>query len=78
MRGCNNQAGYERGIYGKLIAMVSFSIVVPPGYVGFDEGGQLTEKMRRQPYSVVLLVKLKKSTSRCIQYASRDSGGWRF
>ena len=27
----------------------------PPGYVGYDEGGQLTEKVRRKPYSVVLL-----------------------
>ena len=32
----------------------------PPGYVGFDEGGQLTEKVRRKPYSVILLMKLKK------------------
>ena len=27
----------------------------PPGYVGYEEGGQLTEKVRRKPYSVVLL-----------------------
>ena len=34
---------------------VSRLIVAPPGYVGFDEGGQLTEAVRRKPYSVVLL-----------------------
>lgn len=31
----------------------------PPGYVGYDEGGQLSEKVRRNPYSVVLLMRLK-------------------
>ena len=34
---------------------VSRLIGAPPGYVGFDEGGQLTERVRRRPYSVVLL-----------------------
>lgn len=33
----------------------------PPGYVGYDEGGQLTEKIRRQPYSVILLDELEKA-----------------
>ena len=33
----------------------------PPGYVGFDEGGILTEKVRRQPYSVVLLDEIEKA-----------------
>ena len=33
----------------------------PPGYVGFDEGGQLTEKVRRKPYSVVLLDEIEKA-----------------
>ncbi len=33
---------------------VSKLIGSPPGYVGFDEGGQLTDKVRRNPYSVVL------------------------
>lgn len=33
----------------------------PPGYVGFDEGGQLTEKIRRKPYSVVLLDEIEKA-----------------
>ena len=33
----------------------------PPGYVGYDEGGQLTEKIRRHPYSVVLLDEIEKA-----------------
>ena len=33
----------------------------PPGYVGFDEGGQLTEKVRRSPYSVLLLDEIEKA-----------------
>ncbi len=33
----------------------------PPGYVGFEEGGQLTEKVRRRPYSVVLLDEIEKA-----------------
>ncbi|HZK43007.1 MAG TPA: ATP-dependent Clp protease ATP-binding subunit [Syntrophomonadaceae bacterium] len=33
----------------------------PPGYVGHDEGGQLTEKVRRQPYSVILLDEIEKA-----------------
>jgi len=33
----------------------------PPGYVGFDEGGQLTEKVRRKPYAVVLLDEIEKA-----------------
>lgn len=35
----------------------------PPGYVGYDEGGQLTEKVRRHPYSVVLLDEIEKAHS---------------
>ena len=40
---------------------VSKIIGSPPGYVGYDEGGQLTEKVRRQPYSVILLDELEKA-----------------
>ncbi len=35
----------------------------PPGYVGYDDGGQLTEKVRRRPYSVVLLDEIEKAHS---------------
>ncbi|MBE6626412.1 MAG: ATP-dependent Clp protease ATP-binding subunit [Ruminococcaceae bacterium] len=40
---------------------VSKMIGSPPGYVGFDEGGQLTEKIRRRPYSVVLFDEIEKA-----------------
>ena len=40
---------------------VSKLIGSPPGYVGFDEGGQLTEKIRRHPYSVLLLDEIEKA-----------------
>ena len=40
---------------------VSRMIGSPPGYVGYDEGGQLTEKIRRRPYSVVLLDEVEKA-----------------
>jgi len=40
---------------------VSKLIGSPPGYVGFEEGGQLTEKIRRHPYSVILLDELEKA-----------------
>jgi len=44
----------ERHAVSKLIGS-------PPGYVGFEEGGQLTERVRRQPYSVILLDEIEKS-----------------
>lgn len=40
---------------------VSRLVGSPPGYVGFDEGGQLTEKVRRHPYSIVLFDELEKA-----------------
>jgi len=40
---------------------VSRLIGAPPGYVGYDEGGQLTEQVRRRPYSVVLLDEIEKA-----------------
>lgn len=36
----------------------------PPGYVGYEEGGQLTEKVRRKPYSIVLLDEIEKANSK--------------
>lgn len=42
---------------------VSRLIGSPPGYVGYDEGGQLTEKVRRKPYSVVLFDEIEKAHS---------------
>ncbi len=46
----------ERHAVAKLIGS-------PPGYVGFEEGGQLTEKIRRKPYSVILLDEIEKAHS---------------
>jgi ATP-dependent Clp protease ATP-binding subunit ClpC len=40
---------------------VSRLIGAPPGYIGFEEGGQLTEKIRRRPYAVVLLDEIEKA-----------------
>ena len=40
---------------------MSRMIGAPPGYVGYDEGGQLTERVRRKPYSVILLDEIEKA-----------------
>jgi ATP-dependent Clp protease ATP-binding subunit ClpC len=40
---------------------ISRLVGAPPGYVGYEEGGQLTEKVRRKPYSVVLLDEIEKA-----------------
>lgn len=50
---------------------VSKLIGSPPGYVGYDEGGQLSEKVRRNPYSVILLMKLRKPTRMYLIYFYR-------
>ena len=42
---------------------VSKLIGSPPGYVGYDDGGQLTEKIRRKPYSIILLDEIEKAHS---------------
>ncbi len=55
---------------------VSRLVGAPPGYVGYDEGGQLTEAVRRKPYSVVLLDEIEKGASRCIQYYAAGAGRW--
>lgn len=44
---------------------VSRMIGAAPGYVGYEEGGQLTEKVRRKPYSIVLLDEIEKLTRMC-------------
>lgn len=50
---------------------VSRLIGAPPGYVGYEEGGQLTEAVRRKPYSVVLLMKLKRRIRMYLTYCYR-------
>lgn len=42
---------------------VSRLVGAPPGYVGYDEGGQLTERVRRRPYSIILLDEIEKAHS---------------
>ena len=46
--------------YGERHAVARL-VGAPPGYVGYDEGGQLTEKVRRSPYSVILLDEIEKA-----------------
>ena len=58
----------ERHTVSKLIGS-------PPGYVGFDDGGQLTEKVRRKPYSVILFDEIEKAQPRCVQRAAANFGG---
>lgn len=45
---------------------VSKMIGSPPGYVGYDEGGQLSEKVRRNPYSVLLFDEVEKAHPGCV------------
>jgi ATP-dependent Clp protease ATP-binding subunit ClpA len=53
---------------------VSRLIGSPPGYVGYDEAGQLTEKVRRRPYSVVLFDEIEKAHPDVYEYPAADSG----
>ena len=53
---------------------VSRLIGAPPGYVGYEEGGQLTEKIRRRPYAVVLLGRDRESPPRRLQHPAPDHG----
>ena len=53
---------------------VSRLIGAPPGYVGYEEGGQLTEAVRRRPYSVLLLDEIEKSAPGRLQCAAPSFG----
>ena len=53
---------------------VSRLIGSPPGYVGYDEAGQLTEKIRRRPYSVVLFDEIEKAHPDVLNISAADSG----
>ena len=50
---------------------VSKLIGSPPGYVGYEEGGQLSEKVRRNPYSVLLFDEIEKHIRMCLIYFYR-------
>ncbi len=43
-------------------------IGAPPGYVGYEEGGYLTEAVRRRPYALILLDEVEKGACRCLQH----------
>ena len=51
---------------------VSRLMGAPPGYVGYEEGGQLTEAVRRKPYSVVLFDEIEKAHPGRLQHAAAD------
>ena len=51
-------------------------IGAPPGYVGYEEGGYLTEAVRRKPYSVLLLDEVEKGPPRRVQRAAAGAGRW--
>jgi hypothetical protein len=58
---------------------VSRLVGAPPGYVGYEEGGQLTEKVRRRPYSVILLDEIEKEGADVAVLAHHDMyfrNGW--
>ena len=52
---------------------VSRLVGAPPGYVGYEEGGQLTEAVRRKPYSVVLLDEIEKVLGLEVELIQYDS-----
>jgi len=52
---------------------VARMIGAPPGYVGFEEGGQLTEAIRRRPYAVILLDEMRRRTR---TYSTSFSKSW--
>ena len=54
---------------------VSRLIGSPPGYVGYEEGGQLTEAVRRRPYAVILFDEIEKAPPR--RPATSCSRSWR-
>lgn len=50
---------------------VSRLVGAPPGYVGYEEGGYLTEAVRRRPYSVILLDEVEKAHRMCSTFCCR-------
>ncbi len=55
---------------------VSRLVGSPPGYIGYDEGGQLTEAVRRKPYSVLLLDEIEKAHPDVFNILLADPRGW--
>ena len=52
---------------------VSRLVGAPPGYVGYDEGGQLTEAVRRKPYSVLLFDEIERRIPTCSTFSCKCS-----
>ncbi len=55
---------------------VSRLIGAPPGYVGYEEGGQLTEQVRRRPYAVILFDEIEKAHPERLQRPAANHGRW--
>ena len=55
---------------------VSRLIGAPPGYVGFDQGGLLTDAIHKNPHCVLLLDEIEKSASRRVQLIATNHGSW--
>src|SRR5881227_2451171 len=55
------QAGHRRSRTMNMNHTVARLIGAPPGYVGYEEGGQLTEAVRRRPYCVILFDEIEKA-----------------
>ncbi len=55
---------------------VSRLVGAPPGYVGYDEGGQFTEAVRRRPYSVILFDEIEKAHARRFQRTAATARRW--
>jgi ATP-dependent Clp protease ATP-binding subunit ClpA len=62
LAGIARAAGYV-GVHGEALGQPHHRL--PAGYVGYDEAGQLTEKIRRKPYSVVLFDEIERPTRTC-------------
>ena len=56
---------------------VSRLIGAPPGYVGFDQGGLLTDGVDQHPHCVLLLDEIEKSAPGCVQHPAAGHGPWR-
>jgi ATP-dependent Clp protease ATP-binding subunit ClpC len=71
----DNMVWIDMSEYGERHT-VSRLIGAPPGYVGYDEAGQLTEAVRRRPYRVVLFDEIEKAHPDVFNVMLQGAGGW--
>jgi len=71
----DNMVRIDMSEYGERHT-VSRLIGAPPGYVGYDEAGQLTEAVRRRPYRVVLFDEIEKAHPDVFNVMLQGAGGW--